>query len=487
MAPLKNILFVGLGPHARRIYYPLLEKYAEQYDLRVPLLVDLADQRDRIESYLAQHKLQPQEVLYLDTGQRQSQALDAHLLKRLDELVAAGQIDGMILSTEPAAHKPYLLWAVQHDIDVLMDKPITAPLDPTTDPAAARQIFEDYVEIEQHLRRSRANVIVQCQRRSHAGYQFIRQYLADFVQQYQVPLSFLDIYHADGMWAMPNELFERENHPYKYGYGKLMHSGYHFIDLFAWLTGVNDLVAYKSQDTADLVVRRFRPYDFLHQMDAANYGLLLGSDEFGSYFDPAMLEHARSMGEIDAYILCQLKRGDVVVTTGSINLQQNSFSRRAWVNLPEDIYKGNGRVRHERMTVQVANLLNIQVHSYQSYEVNKRDVDTTGAGHEHHFEIYIFRNSHVVGGEPLEKFDIGEFTEAYHRGDQSFLGHNEQAREVHFLDFLEGRPGASPFFSHRRTNLLLSHIYQCIAAESNGGLAHMVFPYARETLMMPHP
>ena len=399
---------------------------------------------------------------------------------QLNALSRAGEIDGMILSTEPAAHKPYLLWAIEHNIDVLMDKPITAPIGPTTNPEAAQQIFVDYCEIEDALRQSTSNVIVQCQRRSHAGYQFIKQYLTDFVQQYQVPVSFMDIYHADGMWCMPNELFERENHPYKYGYGKLMHSGYHFIDLFTWLTDVNELVAYKNPNLVDLVVRRFRPYDFLHQFDPEHYELLLGADGFRDIMNPSTTDSAREMGEIDAYILCQLKRDDVVVTTGSINLQQNSFSRRAWVQLPEDIYKGNGRVRHERMTLQVANLLNIQVHSYQSYEVNKRDVHTTGAGHEHHFEIYIFRNSHVVGGEPLEKIDVGEFTKTYHDEDQSFLGHNEHAREVHFRDFLERRPGASPFLGHRRTNLLLSHIYQCIAAQEQGELAQALFPYERE-------
>ena len=25
----------------------------------------------------------------------------------------------------------------------------------------------------------------------------------------------------------------RDNHPYKYGYGKLLHSGYHFVDLIS--------------------------------------------------------------------------------------------------------------------------------------------------------------------------------------------------------------------------------------------------------------
>jgi hypothetical protein len=34
---------------------------------------------------------------------------------------------------------------------------------------------------------------------------------------------------------MPSEYTSREGHPYRYGYGKLVHSGYHFVDLFAWL------------------------------------------------------------------------------------------------------------------------------------------------------------------------------------------------------------------------------------------------------------
>lgn len=32
--PPKNIILAGFGPHARHIYYPLLEKYADQYDIR---------------------------------------------------------------------------------------------------------------------------------------------------------------------------------------------------------------------------------------------------------------------------------------------------------------------------------------------------------------------------------------------------------------------------------------------------------------------
>ena len=471
----KNIILVGLGPHARRIYYPLLEKYAGQHAVKLALVVDLADQEDKIRRYLSARTLQPECLFFARTENRNGETLDESLLPVLDGIAAKERIDGMIISTEPKAHKPYVLWALERNVDVLMDKPITAPVDAGTSLASARQIFEDYLEIEERLKRSKANVIVQCQRRSHEGYQFIRTYLTDFVREYRIPISYIDIYHADGMWCMPGELFNRENHPYKYGYGKLMHSGYHFVDLFAWLSEVNKLIERKKPDSADIFVKRFGAYDFLHQVDEADYERLFKTDGFDSFFEPARLQEAKRFGEIDVFALCQLKRGEAVVTTASINLQQNSFSRRAWADAPEDGYKGNGRVRHERVTIQVANLLNIQVHSYQAYEVSKRDVETEGAGHEDHFDVYIFRNSGLVGGKPLEKFKMGEEARQRSREDPSYLGHNEKAREANFLDFLEGKRGPSHFATHSMTNQLLSKIYECIVRENNGSLPQLSF------------
>ncbi len=362
----KNIILVGLGPHARRIYYPLLEKYAKSHQLNLVLVVDVQDQQDKICAYLAGRPLQPEKLFFIESNQRNRPNLEGQLQAALDRLVLEQRLDGVIISTEAKAHKPYLLWAIERNLDVLVDKPIVALCGLTTHRKAARQIYTDYLEIEAKLRQSRSNVIVQCQRCSHPGYCFVKTYLTEFIQQYQIPLSYLDIYHADGMWCMPPELFERENHPYKYGYGKLMHSGYHFIDLWAWLVETNNPLESKKPTELDLVVKRFGPADFLHQVSQADYQRLLQADNYQPYFSPEMRQTAQQFGELDVYILGQLKRAGAVVTTATINLQQNFFSRRAWANPPEDVYKGNGRVRHERLNVQVGNLLNLQVHSYQA-------------------------------------------------------------------------------------------------------------------------
>lgn len=54
-----------------------------------------------------------------------------------------------------------------------------------------------------------------------------------------MPINKISISHSDGNWNMPSEVIFRENHPYKYGYGKMMHSGYHFIDLLSWFMEIN--------------------------------------------------------------------------------------------------------------------------------------------------------------------------------------------------------------------------------------------------------
>lgn len=483
----KNIVLIGLGPHARRIYYPLLEKHAAQYGIHLRLVVDLQDQEERICAYLAGRALQPEALFFASPRSRNGQALEPDLLAALDRVVARHPDSQIIISTEPKAHKKYALWAIERGLDMLMDKPLTAPIDPTTDLAAARQVFEDFIELESRLQGSGAKLFVQCQRRSHAGYRFIWRYLDDFVRVFQIPISYLDIYHADGMWPMPHELFHRENHPYKYGYGKLMHSGYHFVDLLVWLAEINNQLEAKRPERADLFAKRFCAYDLLHQVGLADYRRLFATDEFDGFFDPANLPAARGFGELDVYALCQFKCDDAVVTTASLNLQQNSFCRRSWVHTPEDVYKGNGRVRHERLNVQVGNLLSIQAHSYQSYEVHKKDVDTEGAGHEDHFDIYVFRNSGVVGGAPLEKFRIGEGARSERASDDSYLGHNEDARERNLVSFLEGRPGAPELGSQRLTNRFLSKLYECMAREHAGDVPYLSFSLAEEAAAPPLP
>lgn len=473
---MRNYILVGLGPHAKRIYYPFLEKHRSCFDLRLKLLIELDSQSKQVDDFLLQRGLQPEKTLYIaDTpANRAGAALDANALRELDALARKEKIDGIIISTEPKAHKIYAEWALKNDINVLMDKPLTAPLCPSTDETAARQIYQDYLDLENLLKESRAKFYVTCQRRGHAGYAFIKEYLKKFVSEFKVPVSYVDVYHADGAWNLPHE-FQKENHPYKYGYGKLMHSGYHFVDLFAWIAQTNSGLEKFRPETAKMYTTRFAPNDLFNQIDAETCEKMFDRQELRDFYKTYRRQDYQQYGELDANILVQLMRGPNVITTGSINLQQNSFSKRGWFDLPKDTYKGNGRVRHERINIQVSHFLNIQVHSYQSAGADTGAIEPGSVGSEDHFDIYVFRNSKIVGGQDFQKISVGKEMKERHGTDAYYLGHNEEAREKTLLNFIQGKDDESELAEHKLTNQLLSNIYLSMAQGARTGDAQLNF------------
>ncbi len=471
---MKNYIFVGLGPHAKRIYYPFLEKYQLSHGIHLKLLIELKNQALHVSSFLSQRKLQPEKIVYLaDTSSNTlGTVLDPAAQSALEDAMKKSHIDGIIISTEPKAHKIYAAWALKNNINVLMDKPITAPLNMSTEIDAARRLYQDYRDLEAMRQQSKSKFYIVCQRRNHKGYVYIKDYLKKFVSDFSVPVSYIDIYHADGAWSLPHE-FTKENHPYKYGYGKLMHSGYHFVDLFAWLAEVNSGIRRLTPDTCKIYTSRFTPNDFFNQIDDKAYEKLFHHPTIADFYKTYQRSDYEGFGELDAYTSVQLLRDKNVITSGSINLQQNSFSRRGWFDLPEDTYKGNGRVRHERVNIQVSHFLNIQVHSYQAYEAKDFDGDMGGAGSKDHFDIYIFRNTKLVGGEALSKISLGRLMREEDGGDAYYLGHNERAREITLLNFIEGENDESEFQYHDFTNKLLSQIYTSIAQGAETGKAEV--------------
>lgn len=462
---MKRFIFVGLGLHARRIQYKTLCKFQKKYNISVPLLIDLEDKRRQIEDYLKDKSLQPENILYLKSTKDNilGRKLAPEAIKSLEAITREKKIDGIIVVTEPKAHKIYIDWACKHKINILVDKPITAPIDASTKIEKARSIESDFMEILEKVRKAGNKCYVMVQRRRHAGYELVHSYLENFVKEFQIPISYIDSYFADGTLTLPNE-FEKENHPYKYGYGKLMHSGYHSIDILSWFLEINKHIPTKKPNKASIYALRFAPNDFFHQLQLTDYNKLFGkSSEIEAFFKNYKDEQYREYGELDVFLLAQFKHDDKVVTTSTVVLQQNSFSRRAWLDLPEDTYKKNGRLRHERQSIQVGNLLNIQIHTYQSYEVFRPDVKTTGVGNEHHFDIYFFRNSGLVGGQTLEKIEYGEKLKKDNKEDKYFMGHNEKGKENIIRSFIEGAEDITTIENQMLTNSLLSKTAEALA------------------------
>jgi predicted dehydrogenase len=455
-----KFVLVGLGPHAKRIYISIFKKYK----LNLALLIDLKSKKGEIEKYLKENNITT-ELFLVDDSYKDYTSLPEDISDELERKIRLKSIKYAIISTEPKAHFMYSKFFLKNELNILLDKPITSPINCNNDINQAKKIKEEYEELCRLYERKKHKMhfTIQCQRRFHEGFIFIKKLLTNTVKKYNIPITYIDIYHNDGMWVMPSEYISRENHPYKYGYGKLFHSGYHFIDLLTWFLEVNNLTENKKINNAEMYVSTFNPKDSLTVINDQDYQNLFRTHKFDNIFKISENKF-KNYGEIDFHSIINFKKDDKTITNCTLNLMQSGFSRRSWSNLPKDIYKGNGRVRHERLNIEVGPLMNIQIHSYQAYEISEKErIFNNNVGSIEHFEIYIFRNCNLIGGKPFEKIDLDTLPD---NDKEYFCDKNEQARENCFISFLDNKNDESDLLRHKNAIDLTWKAFEIMATKS---------------------
>jgi predicted dehydrogenase len=460
----RAVALIGLGPHAQRIYYPYLTQLVTQdKNSSFDLLIDLDVNKHKTERFLKSQSIKPKHIVYLESKDQINPKIISPVASHAIEKYG---INRVILSTEPKAHKIYLEECIKRSIPTVVDKPVTVPIFATTKSKLgkyrqAERIYKDVKDLADRVDQTPgARVLVECQRRNHGGYQVVKDTVRDIVLSFGVPVSFIQIHHSDGMWNMPDEFALRENHPYKYGYGKLMHSGYHFADLLISLVGINEGLEGMMPDTADIFTQTVTPADQHYTLSDAVYKNFFGQQKADYLKQFKNNPSVREYGEVDSFSQMQFTRLGKVITTAQLSLMQSGFSRRSWAELPEDIYKGNGRVRHEFVNIHIGALGAVQVHSYQAREVSEQNGHPYDPGDTNHFDIYIYRNAKLIGGEPFEIVRYGGFESMQHRGDGRYLGHNESARYKTLDELMYDLPSNSELSTHLATNKLLTMMYK---------------------------
>ncbi len=429
-----RVALVGLGPHAKRIHV----KYLHKNDISFPLLIELASMKTKSAQYLKQIGFEDTNIWTLPDEYKDNENLpqlyETELLLKIKKL----KITHLIISTEPKAHYMYLCFALKHHISVLTDKPITVLKNMNLE-ANINKIKRQYYELLDLYKTSNSICMVLCQRQYHRGYQYIENLITDMIKKYHIPITYIHIYHCDGKWMMPHDL-DCENHPYKYGYGKLFHSGYHFLDLLCRFVALNRFSPTEKQYKSIEMYNTFlTPDDELDIISKKDYYNLFKGQTIPDFYNRVEKKDFIGYGEKNFYSTITFKnKNNKTITTAKVDLLQNGFSRRGWIQTKEDQYKGNGRVRHEMINIQLGPLMNIQVHSYQSKEIKDRtnsEIERLVGGLEH-FDIDIYRNIDLIGGEPYERIHLCDLYNIDEKMD--FIGYNEYARGEMIDAFLKG-------------------------------------------------
>ena len=430
-----SIALIGLGPHAKRIYL----NYFKKHRVNVALLVDLDSKRDEVRHYLDNNNFKSTKIFTLPDNLKDEEHLPGSIASNLLAVCNTMEITHIIIATEPKAHNMYIEFALKNNINVLTDKPITVCKNMTS-VNSIKKVRSQYYNILKLAKQTNSMCKVMCQRQYHKGYEYVKKLLFDTVKKYQVPITYIDIYHCDGNWEMPHDML-KENHPYKYGYGKLFHSGYHFIDLLSDFIKINnELKGSKKIQKAELRNSCLTPNEELNIFNIDDYKRLFKNQTIPKYYELNKNPKFNKFGEKNYYTSIDFKNNNnQLITHANLNLLHYGFSRRGWIQ-SKDYYKNNGRIRHESINIQVGTLMNIQIHSYQSKEIKDRTnsylLEEQVGGLEH-FDIDIYRNSDLIGGKPFERIKLGDLYSEKEK--KNILGYNELSREVYLTNFLKGK------------------------------------------------
>jgi len=180
-------------------------------------------------------------------------------------------------------------------------------------------------------------------------------------------------------------------------------------------------------------------------------------------------------GEIDAFNSFSFKTGERVTCLSTINLVHNGFAQRNWLSAKgRDLYKGNGRVRHESHYIIQGPFQAISFISYQSKEIDPHNqVNLYDVGGEYHLDIHVFRNHKMFPQwANYSKYSLNDLSS--NELESTSRGHQEDARKRCICDFVNqvnGRLGRSlsALEDHKRSVVLLSGVYQS-ACLKNAGL-----------------
>ncbi len=472
MPKFNNVMIIGVGFHAKRIYLPMLFKHEKDKYFKLKFGVDLESKKQDIEQYLKSNGFKLDMAYF--KAPHNIEGLSGENKNYLSRLVKENNITGVIISTEPLAHKDYALWAISQGLNVLMDKPISTRKNVSHDKKEAIGIYEDYKEILNaylKLQNKKETVFsVNVQRRYERGYLKVFDLIKEVATKFNAPVTSIQAMHSDGVWIFPDEIVDQTYHPYNLGFGKGSHSSYHIFDI-VWQIYKHGSVKGKTPDSARVYSSFLNPDGLLVQLKQNDYKEFFKKDLEKGYLkrsDGELKKLYKNYGEMDIFSVIRLEKKNVNVCNISLNLLHNSFSRRSWPKPNYDLYKGNGRVKHQYYNIQQGPFQCIQIHNFQSNDMQEKNtLADYSLGGNNHFDIYVFRNSKMFGeGEKaLRVYNLKDLDTVKTFEDDKLF--HETAKElviIEFLDYLQGliklTSMISNITSHEVPVKIMSSVYE---------------------------
>ncbi|KAH7309182.1 hypothetical protein B0I35DRAFT_398580 [Stachybotrys elegans] len=462
-----RFLLVGVGPHAKRIYIPHLKTLEADGRAKLVCAVDIEQNEEAITEY--RNKVAPDVELFFVPFF--SGAMPESVGLSLNNLIARLKIDCVVISTEPLAHKSYGLWAISQGLNIIMDKPITTRKHVIHDIDQAFGIADDYEELlvayKELRKRKNTFFLITSHRRYHPGMYCTFDMIKEITEKSGSPVTNIISTHCDGMWRLPTEIVDQKYHSFNSGYGKVSHSGYHFLDM-TYRFVKSGWTQMKKPDRIEVVSSFITPAGFLKSFNYDDYIKAFGDETYGNsckYTDRYIQTLSPQFGEIDAALQISFIQDNEPICLAQVNLQHNGFTRRSWVTPGPDLYKGIGRVKHEFHEIKSGPMQTIVIDSRQANDRHDRSKPSTATiGTDNHFEVHVFRNCDLLDEkEPLTSYSVADLDRRYNSQLPGIYSENVKRGILwEALDFMEGNKPFDDLASNLEDHSVPAHIMSAV-------------------------
>ncbi|CAN5211458.1 hypothetical protein BH10PSE19_BH10PSE19_19100 [soil metagenome] len=356
-----HLVIIGFGEVVAQKYMHCIAEAIKRGEIGAYSIVELASQKNVIDRRIQSVTLKPENIFYIPEPAKGTWADVKDFEPIVKQLKLKKYKLKVYIATEAKAHEAYLKYCVENGIDSLVEKPVIAPIkDGCFDPIAIQSSMQ-YL-----LKKAKANPAhhsVMTFARYHRIYnEEILEPLKLKMLELQAPLTSLHLRTNSGVWNLYKEFEEREDHPYKYGYGMLMHNAYHYVDLMAQFLQLNKLIF--PQDRFSLTLSSFAAYP----SDQSNRIPVKFSEDFEDVQPDWAKTNTIIYGETDITSTFCLKniKTNKVITVGTLSLEQTTPCIRSWKDLPKGIYNKNGRTSCTDIEAQLSVLFSIHGRCYKT-------------------------------------------------------------------------------------------------------------------------
>lgn len=349
-----HLIIVGFGPVAGYKYSRSIRSAIDRGDLADFSVVDLESQKETVLQRINRLSIQPKNVVFIPDPPSGMWANVADF-DSVCRTIGDHEAIKIFISTEPKAHEAYLAYCIERDIDSIVTKPAILPMrDGRFEPS---RLVHSTRELLRCAANGKSHHAVLCLGRHHQIYEEeMRRPLKQRMMEVEAPITSFHLRTSSGVWNLADEYESREDHPYKYGYGMLMHGGYHYVDVMCQFLALNKELRPDEDFVLELSSYAGYPADQSTRVPESVHQRLADASE-RPWRDP----NGGVFGETDIVTSFCLRNRTTrrVLTLGTISLEQSTPGMRSWAPFPEVEYNKNGRLHCTDIEVQLSTVFSM--------------------------------------------------------------------------------------------------------------------------------